>query len=470
MFFGLRNSPATFQAMMDQEFRDIIEEHRLLGTEIIIYMDDILVASTLLEGHWQAVHAILTCLEELDLYLKPEKCTWEAPQVNYLGLILEKGVTRMDPAKIKGIANWPTPTTVKQVRSFLGFCNFYRPFIYHFSHIARPLNELTRKEIPWTWEERHQKAFEDLRNRVTSEPILAQPQLDQQFELEVDASRFAFRAVLTQRGTDGKKHPITFYSAIATEAERNYDIYDLELLAIIKACRHWRPYLAGSPHKIIVHTDHANLQCWCQPHKISRRITREVLELSEFDIELHHIPGKNNGQADALSRCPDYDQGENNNENIMVLPEHVFIQSGMTTYASEPQVTQDEDILRPWIDPHHLKKIDGEWWKGQRKVITGNTEIWRNIIKNHHDLPAYGHPGISQTMDLVARYYWWPNLAMEAQNYVKGCTECQRHKINMQAQKHHYLPSPLYTRHSPFKPLPLILSSNSPFQMDMTQS
>jgi hypothetical protein len=114
MFFGLRNSPATFQAMMDQEFRDIIEEHRLLGTEIIIYMDDILVASTSLEGHRRAVHAILTHLEELDLYLKLEKCIWEAPRIDYLGLILEKGVTCTDPAKIKGIANWPTPTTVNK--------------------------------------------------------------------------------------------------------------------------------------------------------------------------------------------------------------------------------------------------------------------------------------------------------------------------------------------------------------------
>jgi hypothetical protein len=321
MFFGLRNSPSTFQAMMDQEFHDIVEEHQLLGTEIIIYMDDILVVSTSLDGHRAAVHAILNQLEELDLYLKPEKCTWESLQVDYLGLILEKGVTHMDPAKIKGIANWPTPMMVKQVRSFLGFCNFYRPFIYHFSHVARPLNELTRKETLWTWEDQHQKAFEELRNRVTLEPVLAQPQLDQQFEIEVDASGFTFRVVLIQKGKDNKKHPVAYYSATALEAERNYDIYDLELLAIVKACRHWRPYLAGSPHKVIVHTDHANLQYWHQPHKISRRIAREVLELSEFDIELHHIPGKSNGRADTLSRRLDYDQGERDNEDVTVLPE-----------------------------------------------------------------------------------------------------------------------------------------------------
>jgi hypothetical protein len=96
---------------------------------------------------------------------------------------------------------------------------------------------------------------------------------------------------------------------------------------------------------------------------------------------------------------------------------------------------QDEDVLHPWIDPHHLKKLNGEWWKGQKKVITGGIEVRRRIIRNHHDLPAYGHPGIARTMDLVARYHWWPNLATEVQNYVKGCAECQRHKINTQARK-----------------------------------
>jgi hypothetical protein len=114
--------------------------------------------------------------------------------------------------------------------------------------------------------------------------------------------------VLSQK-KDSKKHPIAFYLATAMEAECNYDIYDLELLADVKACRHWQPYLTGSPHKVIIYTDHATLQYWHQPHKISQRIAREVLELSEFDIELCHIPGKSNGQANALSRCPDYDQG-----------------------------------------------------------------------------------------------------------------------------------------------------------------
>jgi hypothetical protein len=204
MFFGLCNSPATFQHMMDVIFLPLKEKHRPLGTRILVYMDDILIASSALQGHRNAVHDVLDLMEEHDLFFKQEKCVWEADRVDYLGLILEKGVTRMDPAKIDGVDKWAVPTTKKHVRSFLGFCNFYRPFIHKFSEIARPLNQLTRLDVPWHWGELEQTAFDTLRRRITSEPILRQPQLDKQFELEVDASGYAIGAVLMQRGEDGK--------------------------------------------------------------------------------------------------------------------------------------------------------------------------------------------------------------------------------------------------------------------------
>ena len=136
MFFGLTNSPATFQRMMDTIFRPVKDKHQPLGTEILVYMDDILIASSSLEGHHAAVHDVLEILETHDLFLKPEKCIWEADCVDYLGLILEKGVARMDPVKINSMWDWQVPTTVKEVRSFLGFCNFYHAFIKGFSTIA----------------------------------------------------------------------------------------------------------------------------------------------------------------------------------------------------------------------------------------------------------------------------------------------------------------------------------------------
>ena len=238
----------------------------------------------------------------------------------------------MDPTKVEGIQNWPRPTKVKDIRSFLGFCNFYRPFIPSFSKISKPLNELTHKDVPFIWEDKHETAFNTLRDLVTSEPVLRQPQLDKPFKVEVDTLGFALEGVLLQRQEDGKKHPIGYYLATLNEAQQNYDIYELELLAIAKCLKHWRPYLAGSPHEIIVHTDHANLTYWHQPQKISRRIARQVLELEEYNIRLQHVPGKNNGQADALSRRPDYDQGTNDNQNVTVCYEWTPISSLLLYY------------------------------------------------------------------------------------------------------------------------------------------
>jgi hypothetical protein len=391
MFFGLTNSPATFQRMMDSIFQHTIDKHHLLGTEILVYMDDILIASSSgLAGHRTAVHDILAVLEEHDLYLKPEKCVWEADSVDYLGLILEKGVTRMDPTKVEGVRNWATPTTKKHVRSFLGFCNFYRAFIRGFAKLAKPLNNLTKKDTPWTWGDDEQNAFDTLKRRITEEPILRQPQMDQQFELEVDASGYALGAVLMQRQEDGKRHPVGFYSTTLNDAERNYDIYDLELLAVVKSLENWRTYLAGSPHKVIVFTDHMNLQYWRDPHKISRRVARQVLRLAEYDIELRHIPGKTNGRADALSRLPNYNQGEDDNEDVVVLPENLFVRLSLM----EDEEPQDEKTLRPWVNPHNLREVDGVWWKEGRRVVTGDLAYRRKVVHDHHDLPAYGHPGI----------------------------------------------------------------------------
>src|ERR1700744_885632 len=169
-----------------------------------------------------------------------------------------------------------------------------------------------------------------------------------------------------------------------------------------------------------------NLQYWKQPHKINRRVAREVLTLSEYNIEIHHIQGKANGRADALSRCPDYDKGTKDNNNVIVLPDRLFIQKvtvdecmrTMRDYAAmipQESITlqynnQDEETLQAWIEPMHLKKIEGIWYKDGRRVVTGNLTAKRKLIQDHHDPPVYGHPGIHRTIDLIQWQYWWPKL------------------------------------------------------------
>ena len=278
---------------------------------------------------------------------------------------------------------------------------------------------------------------------------MAHAKLDDQFKLEVDASGYVVGAVLLQRKEDGKKHPIGYYSATLNEAQRNYDIYDLELLAIIMALKNWRPLLAGSPHKIIIYSDHLNLQYWRLPQRISRRVAREVLELSEYDCEIRHLPGQLNGRADALSRRPGYDQGEDDNKDVVVLPDHVFTRVGKVERAppmhriigqeemeaADPIYAQDKTILKAWVDAHRLKKIEGVWYKDGRRVVTGNMEHKRNFIRNHHDAPVYGHPGINKTYQLTSRRYWWPNMRQDVMDYVQGCADCQRNKINTRPTK-----------------------------------
>ena len=160
--------------------------------------------------------------------------------------------------------------TATDVRSFLGFCNFYRAFIKGYASIACPLNALTKKDQEWRWTTDHQNAFDTLKTQVTSKPILSHPELEEQFKLEVDASGFAVGAVLLQKMDDGKQHPVGYYSATLNEVEHNYNIYNLEPLTIVKALKHWRPLLAGSPHKIKVYSDHMNLKYWQDPQKISQ--------------------------------------------------------------------------------------------------------------------------------------------------------------------------------------------------------
>ena len=175
-------------------------------------------------------------------------------------------------------------------------------------------------------------------------------------------------------------------------------------------------------------TDHLNLTHWREPQKISRRVAQQVLQLAEYNFEIHHVKGTANGKADALSRRPDHDTGEDDNQDVVVLPDALFVRTVTTIHTNHED--QDERALKPWIDPHELKKVNGVWYKNARKVTTDIGEGTRAVIKAHHDSQVYGHLGIARTIQLVERANWWPGLRREVTEYIKGCAECQRNKVN----------------------------------------
>ena len=176
----------------------------------------------------------------------------------------------MDPVKLAGIADWPTPTTVKEVCSFLGFGNFYRRFIQGYGHTTKPLNDLLKKDIKFEWKEEHETAFQTLKQKLLADPVLKMPDTTRPFTIETDASKFASGAVLLQEDTNGDWHPCSYLSKSFNEMECNYEIYDRELLAIIRALTEWRHYLMGSIHPVTVRSDHKNLTYFRTTRKLNR--------------------------------------------------------------------------------------------------------------------------------------------------------------------------------------------------------
>jgi RNase H-like domain found in reverse transcriptase len=214
---------------------------------------------------------------EHKLFLKPEKCSFEQPSIEFLGVRIMRGQVQMDDPKVEKVRNWRHPTNVTEVRKFLGFTGYYRYFIKDYSKIARPLLQLTHLSTPWAWGGDEQEAFEMLRQAMIDKPVLRQPDFTKPFFLLTDASAYGVGAILSQEGglnpTGNRKprlHPVAYYSATFTETECNYNIYERELLAIIKAITHWRPYLIWTKEPFTILTDHTNLLHWKSPRKLNR--------------------------------------------------------------------------------------------------------------------------------------------------------------------------------------------------------
>src|SRR5437016_10149774 len=248
------SSPSTFKIMMDIIFHYLIE-----GCIVINYMDEIFLFARTRQELEENTKRVLQRLRDNDLFLKPKKCEFSKEKVEWLSMIIEEGKISMDPGKLKGISEWPSPTTVKQTRGFLGFGNFYQRFIKHFSEIAKPLNDLLKKDRKFEWTDVCQKAFDKLKKRFTEEPVLMMPDHSKPFQIECDASKYASGAVLTQLDSNRDRHPCAFISKTFSPTQRNYEIYDQELLAIIRALDEWRHYIQGLPHTTTILSDHKNL-------------------------------------------------------------------------------------------------------------------------------------------------------------------------------------------------------------------
>jgi transposase InsO family protein len=296
MPFGLTGAPATFQRFIN----DTLREH--LDVFCTAYLDDILIYSRNRTEHLEHVRTVLKLLRKAGLYAKIEKCEFFVEETTFLGIIVGANGLRMDPEKIKAVIDWETPTRLTDVQAFIGFGNFYRRFIRDFSKIIAPLVRLTKKGVAFVWDAACQKAFTELKEAFTSAPVLAPFDWNKPIIVETDASDYVSAGVLSQYGDDGILRPVAFFSKKHSVAECNYEIYDKELLAIIRCFEEWRPELEGAASPIKVITDHRNLEYFTTTKLLNRRQARWSEFLSRFDFKIMYRPGKLGAKPDSLTR------------------------------------------------------------------------------------------------------------------------------------------------------------------------
>ena len=289
MPFGLTNAPATFYNLMNDVLFDYLDAF------LVVYLDDIVVYSQTLNEHEMHLRKVFQRLREHKLYVKPENCEFSRDQITFLGHKISEGQIRMDERKVQAVIDWPAPTKVTELRSFLGLENYYRRLIKGYSKIVSPLTDLLKKNRAWDWDIECRMAFKRLKQAISKEPVLQLPNLDLPFEVHTDASDKALVGVLLQEG-----HPVAFESQKLNGAEQRYSTHEKEMTAVVHYLQQWRHYLLGGIFTVV--TDNVENTFFKTHKKLSARQARWQEFLAEFNFEWVHRLGRHNIVADALSR------------------------------------------------------------------------------------------------------------------------------------------------------------------------
>ena len=442
MFFGLTNSPATFQTMMNAIFAKEIAKGWL-----IVYMDDILIATKdNLQFHEKCIHRMLEKLKKHDLYLKPEKCTFKQQRIEFLGVILQDGMVQMDPAKIKGVADWSTPQNVTDMHSFLGFKGFYCYFIPNYSLIAQPLIQLTWKNTPFNWDQACTHAFKHLKSLMCTKPILWQPDYMKAFFLATDTSAYSMGTVLSQEGELNPRTQkpmlclVAYYPSMFTPMERNYNINEREFLGVLKALKCFRPHVAATEIPVTILTDHANLTHWKATRKVNSWVVRWFAEIQDYNLVIKHVPRKIHTAPDMLSRPPGVDQGKQDNTNIVLLPPSMFIatanaQDNMLKEKVKEIQQKQKAEMELWCNTQGVRKLPEGYAKEGRLVVPAGLVLRRELMAQFHNTLTAGHPGRDNTLALISQHYWWPGMNAWVVNYIARCMHCQQNKMRTTKKK-----------------------------------
>lgn len=428
MPFGLCNAPATFERFMDNILRGLKWE------VCMCYLDDVVIFGRTFCEHNALLNLVLECLDKARLVLNSKKCRFGERQTLVLGHLVEKEGIRPDPAKTAAVEAFPQPRSVKELRSFLGLCSYFRRFIPRFAHIAHPLTCLLQKGVQFDWTPECASDFRELKFRLTSHPVLKHFDPAAPTELHTDASGIGVGAVLIQR-FDTKEHVVAYASRSLSKPEHNYTVTEQERLAVIFAVQRFRSYLYGRPFTII--TDHHSL-CWLvNLRDPSGRLARWTLRLQEYDFTVSYKSGRRQADADCLSRLPlpTTDCDADNFDHYIVSLEPAF--PNLSTFKTEQQ---NDDSLKQLLAAKKTSTAnrfctrDGLLYKknysttGSRYLLVVPKSLRNSILRAMHDDPTSGHLGAARTLYRLQERFYWPNMHQTTRQYVSSCNECQRRK------------------------------------------
>jgi len=334
---------------------------------------------------------------------------------------------------------------LKELQSFLGLANYYRRFIPSFAFIAHPLHCLLKKNSKFHWFTETQTAFDNIKSKFSSAPVLVYPNRDLPFLVETDSSNFTIGAILSQTSSkDNKVYPVSFFSKSLTSAERNYPIYDKKLSAIVEALEQWRHLLKGTSTPFTIFSDHRNLLYQKKPEKMTQRLVRWALFLSEFNFKIVYRAGSANGKPDAHSRRPDY-ASENDNLSSCDVPFTVLRPENFCAITSFVSSLNDQILNECKNDEFYsdicneLNSDDSNNSRLKNFSISNSFLLFKNkiyvppkcrstVLNICHDSPSAGHYGIKKTSSLIYRDFWWPSLYSDVKNYIRSCDTCSRSK------------------------------------------
>ncbi|CAN6725455.1 unnamed protein product [Malus baccata var. baccata] len=431
MPFGLCNAPATFQRCMVSIFSDYIEKI------IEVFMDDFSVFGESFDNCLDNLTLILKRCVKTNLVLNWEKCHFMVKQCIVLGhIVSEKGI-EVDKSKINLVHHLPFLTSVREVRSFLGHAGFYRRFIKDFSKMSNPLCRLLQKDVPFQFDEECESAFKQLKEKLTSAPIIVPPDWSLPFELMCDASDYALGAVLGQR-KDKQPHVIYYASRTLNDAQLNYSTTEKELLAVVFALDKFRSYLIGT--KWIVYTDHAALKYLLTKKEAKPRLIRLMLLLQEFDIEIRDKKGSENVVADHLIRMV-HEEHEHDVPIPKTFPDEQLLSievseswyADLVNYLVSKQVPstlikhqcdklKKDACFYVWDDPYLWKYCSDQIL---RRCVHDCEFL--SILRFCHSYACVGHFGTQRTsLKVLECGFYWPTLFKDARTYCLTCDRCQR--------------------------------------------